>query len=803
MFDVTTFPSSVTPTVHFGRIRLSRILGLDHYPAVEQFAESAIDYPRSVQKMTDAIQDVSNSHGIVPLADDDDDHDGRRARITSKKMPVDWACVLSKNYSALGRPIAETFLDSLQATVIDGRSRLANQATQNELFHWPLMRLALKNSPFADAIFLQSRTSVPFIGTPYRLDYAFVLELDRHTEVQLREMGIAPLVLTKHPILALRPPPSRGRGGDQIGQHRRQRRARPAPVRLPRRADALRRAARVRRARADFAGHADAATARHHLGAILRAAGGASGPVLAREHARWPGDPKQHPAALSRLSDHRAWIAQVFRPWFNDNIFDPLLNGDHGKSPTACGDECFSWSAFMPVMTQLLCIFAYASSPSRVFMASFISNFSGTSTPRWIAGRAWMAANLEISLEVRSLQLLVIARDVGKGMGAEKKGGEGEEEIPFRDRRKGSDFDARPLGPVDPAEAAEIRDGVLGPHEPEALARGFLRRETGVEHAVEPRRLGLVAKECFSWSAFMPVMTQLLCIFAYASSPSRVFMASFISNFSGTSTPRWIAGRAWMAANLEISLEVRSLQLLVIARDVGKGMGAEKKGGEGEEEIPFRDRRKGSDFDARPLGPVDPAEAAEIRDGVLGPHEPEALARGFLRRETGVEHAVEPRRLGLVAGDGVGDFLGGVAVEVVGLALHGPDAAGVSGVSPGKSDEWRTTGGGEKGLTSASRSSTRPSPSTRASRTRTTGGSLCRTSLSGRVGWRRLRRFASVGRKCGLRWQGCGHWLLGGRICVSVEVTNLGNGAFGRDQGSRETNVQINLRLRSHPGGVR
>lgn len=38
----------------------------------------------------------------------------------------------------------------------------------------------------------------------------------------------------------------------------------------------------------------------------------------------------------------------------------------------------------------------------------------------------------------------------------------------------------------------------------------------------------------------------------------------------------------------------------------------------------------------------------------------------------GVEHAVQAARLVLVAGDAVLDLLGGVAEEVVRLALHGP-----------------------------------------------------------------------------------------------------------------------------------
>ena len=39
-----------------------------------------------------------------------------------------------------------------------------------------------------------------------------------------------------------------------------------------------------------------------------------------------------------------------------------------------------------------------------------------------------------------------------------------------------------------------------------------------------------------------------------------------------------------------------------------------------------------------------------------------------------IEHAVQPPRFVLVAGDAVGDLLGGVSVEVVRLPLHGADA---------------------------------------------------------------------------------------------------------------------------------
>lgn len=104
---------------------------------------------------------------------------------------------------------------------------------------------------------------------------------------------------------------------------------------------------------------------------------------------------------------------------------------------------------------------------------------------------------------------------------------------------------------------------------------------------------------------------------------------------------------------------------------------------------------KRPDLDAGPLGPVDPAEAGQVRDGALVADEPGALGAGLaalvqqafgpgVRRfgarvgrpvvgelggQPALEDGVEPFGLRLVALDGVGDLLGRVAVEVVCLAL--------------------------------------------------------------------------------------------------------------------------------------
>jgi len=128
---------------------------------------------------------------------------------------------------------------------------------------------------------------------------------------------------------------------------------------------------------------------------------------------------------------------------------------------------------------------------------------------------------------------------------------------------------------------------------------------------------------------------------------------------------------------------------------------------------------KRPDLDAGPLGPVDPAEAGQVRDGALVADQPGALGAGLAAlvqqafgpgvRRFGVrvcrpvvgelggqarfEDGVEPFGLRLVALGGVGDFFGRVAVEVVCLAL---------GV--GKGGVWELVwgglvgqGGGEKG----------------------------------------------------------------------------------------------------------
>lgn len=82
---------------------------------------------------------------------------------------------------------------------------------------------------------------------------------------------------------------------------------------------------------------------------------------------------------------------------------------------------------------------------------------------------------------------------------------------------------------------------------------------------------------------------------------------------------------------------------------------------------------------SRPLRPIDPAEARQVRNRILAADEPEALTRGLLGLETIIQHFVEPFRLRLVAVDSVVDFGRGIPVEVVRLALHGSDP----GLHPG------------------------------------------------------------------------------------------------------------------------
>lgn len=56
----------------------------------------------------------------------------------------------------------------------------------------------------------------------------------------------------------------------------------------------------------------------------------------------------------------------------------------------------------------------------------------------------------------------------------------------------------------------------------------------------------------------------------------------------------------------------------------------------------------------------------DVRDGAFGPHEPVVACI----REVLIKHAVESASLVLVTVDAVGNFLRGVASEMVGLALH-------------------------------------------------------------------------------------------------------------------------------------
>ena len=80
---------------------------------------------------------------------------------------------------------------------------------------------------------------------------------------------------------------------------------------------------------------------------------------------------------------------------------------------------------------------------------------------------------------------------------------------------------------------------------------------------------------------------------------------------------------------------------------------------------PGLDLRERGRFDARPLAPVDPGEHADVAERVLVADEVRGFAVGdavgfALRGEAVVENLVEAFGLGLVAVDGVVDFLGGV-----------------------------------------------------------------------------------------------------------------------------------------------
>ena len=90
---------------------------------------------------------------------------------------------------------------------------------------------------------------------------------------------------------------------------------------------------------------------------------------------------------------------------------------------------------------------------------------------------------------------------------------------------------------------------------------------------------------------------------------------------------------------------------------------------------PFAHRLKTRRLYSRPLGPFHPRETRDIRDAKFPAHHPQPLALSLLRRQSIVQHAVQPLRLRLVSIDRVRDFLRRVPAEMVRLALHGPDAA--------------------------------------------------------------------------------------------------------------------------------
>lgn len=73
--------------------------------------------------------------------------------------------------------------------------------------------------------------------------------------------------------------------------------------------------------------------------------------------------------------------------------------------------------------------------------------------------------------------------------------------------------------------------------------------------------------------------------------------------------------------------------------------------------------------------PINPRKAAQISNRVLPAHQPQPLSRLPLRLKPIIQNLIQPLRLGLVAVDGILDFGRGVTVEVVGLALHGANAA--------------------------------------------------------------------------------------------------------------------------------
>ena len=86
--------------------------------------------------------------------------------------------------------------------------------------------------------------------------------------------------------------------------------------------------------------------------------------------------------------------------------------------------------------------------------------------------------------------------------------------------------------------------------------------------------------------------------------------------------------------------------------------------------LPRLEMRELVNVDARPSGRRHPAPVRDVGNGA-------SVADQVARRRGGemfVEDAVEAAGFVLVAGDAVVDLGGGVAVEVVRLALHGADA---------------------------------------------------------------------------------------------------------------------------------
>ena len=86
--------------------------------------------------------------------------------------------------------------------------------------------------------------------------------------------------------------------------------------------------------------------------------------------------------------------------------------------------------------------------------------------------------------------------------------------------------------------------------------------------------------------------------------------------------------------------------------------------------LPRLQLRELIDVDARPAGSVDPAPMRDIRYRALAADQ---VLRACVL-EVLVQGAVQSPCFVLIAVDPVGDLLGGVAVEMVGLALHGSDA---------------------------------------------------------------------------------------------------------------------------------